>query len=287
MDTKVNYIVVGLFMTILTLAIIGATIWLAGIHSTHRYNSYITYMDEAVSGLSEKAPVKFNGVEVGFVDKIKLNPHNPQQVRLLLKIQDRTPINESTRSSLMSQGITGITFIGLTAEKVNAPKLKKLPGEDYPVIISKPSLLFRLDQTVQTMSEDITSVAKNLNEVLSNENRSSIKEILKNLDSITATFEKNSHNIDDTLKSLNKLIDNSATASDKLPALMSQLETSLIAGKQSIQNLSQQTLPAADQMILKFKRSLDNIEELTDELNKNPSMLIRGKAPVTKGPGEK
>ncbi|MBX9586895.1 MAG: MlaD family protein [Gammaproteobacteria bacterium] len=287
MDTKVNYIIVGLFMAILTLAIIGATIWLAGIHSTHRYNTYVTYMDEAVTGLSEKAPIKFNGVEVGFVDKINLNPQNPQQVRLLLKIQERTPINEATRSSLLVQGLTGIAFVGLTAEKTHAPILKIKPGEMYPVIQSKPSLLFRLDQTVQSMSENITSVAKNLNDVMSDENKSSLKGSLKNLQEITATFEKNSQNIDDTLRSLNKLIDNSAKASDKLPALMTQLETSLKAGKQSMQSLSQQTLPAADQMILKFKRSLDNIEELTDELSKNPSMLIRGKAPVAKGPGEK
>lgn len=244
-------------------------------------------MSEAVTGLNEKAPVKFNGVDVGFVENIKLNPNNPQQVRLLLKIEDRTPINASTRSSLLAQGITGITFIGLTAEKTEAPKLEVLPGEQYPVIPSKPSLLFRLDQTVQTMSQDVTTVAKNLNEVMSDDNKIAFKQSLKNLEEITATFEKNSHNIDDTLKSLKRLIDNSATASDKLPGLMAQLETSLKAGKQSMLNLSQQTLPAADQVMRKLKHSLDNIEQLTAELNKNPSVLIRGKPPATTGPGEK
>lgn len=244
-------------------------------------------MDEAVSGLSEKAPVKFNGVEVGFVDTIKLNPRNPQQVRLTLKIQENTPINESTRSSLLAQGITGITFIGLTAEKTQAPKLKKLPGEEYPVIPSKPSFLFRIDQTIQSLSDNLSSVANNLNDLMSQDNKASIKQSLKNFQEITATFEKNTKNIDDTLISLRKLMDNSAVASDKLPKIMTQLESTLSAGRQSMQSLSQQTLPAADQMILKFKRSLDNIEELTNELNNNPSILIRGKAAPVKGPGEK
>ncbi len=244
-------------------------------------------MNEAVTGLSEKAPVKFNGVEVGFVDKITLNPRNPQQVQLILKIEERTPINESTRSSLLAQGITGITFIGLTAEKIHAPLLKTPAGEHYPVIPSKPSLLFRLDQTVQTMSENVTSVSKKLNEVMSEENREAFKKSLKNLEEITATFEKNSQNIDETLKSLKKLIDNSATASDKLPSLMAQLETALKAGKQSMQNLSNQTLPATDQVMIKLKKSLDNIEQLTAELNKNPSMLLRGRAAAPVGPGER
>ena len=115
MDTKVNYIVVGLFVILLTLAIIGSAIWLAGVHSTQQYNTYLTYLNEAVTGLSEKASVKFNGVDVGFVDKINLNPQNPQQVRLVLQIDQRVPITEATRASLLSLGITGIAFVGLSA----------------------------------------------------------------------------------------------------------------------------------------------------------------------------
>jgi phospholipid/cholesterol/gamma-HCH transport system substrate-binding protein len=287
MDTKVNYIVVGLFMSLLTLAVIGSTIWLAGIHSSKRYYTYLTYMNEPVTGLSEKAPVKFNGVDVGFVDKIRLNPLNPQQVRLVLRIQENTPISEATRSSLLSQGITGLTFIGLTAEKVQAPKLKKLPNEDYPVILSTPSLLFRLDQTVQSMAQNINQVSKNLNEIFDTENKAAFTRSLTNLRNITDTFDKNAKNIDETLQSLRKLVDNSASASDKLPKLMSQFESTLKTGNQSLQNLSQQTLPATEQIIVKLKRSLDNIEQLTGELNKNPSMLIRGRAPVATGPGEK
>lgn len=301
MDTKVNYIIVGLFVALLTLAVIGGTIWLAGVHSSKTYRNYITYMSEPVSGLSEKAPVKFNGVDVGFVDKISLNRHNPQQVRLKLKVQDHTPITQATRSSLQSQGITGIMFIGLTAEQVQAPPLVKPPNEPYPVILSRPSLLFRLDQTVQTMADDLTSVTKNINDLFDAENKASFKHTLLNLQKVTETFDKNSKNIDQSLQSLRKILDNGAVASDKFPKIIAEFQSTLVqaneatknlsllskSGTQSLQDLSQQTLPTAQQVMVKLKHSLDNIEQLTGELNKNPAMLLRGRTPSAPGPGEK
>ncbi len=301
MDTKVNYIVVGLFMTILTLGIIGSTIWLAGVHSTKKYNTYVTYMNEAVTGLSEKAPVKFNGVEVGFVDKVGLNKNNPQQVRLVLKIQENVPITEATRASLLAQGLTGIAVVGLTAQQVKAPPLKKKPGQHYPIIPSKPSLLFRLDQTVEVMSQSVSSVAKNLNELLNDENRNAVKNSLQHLSEITGLLDKNSKAIDEALSSVGKIAKNSEIASNRLPQLMDEFEISLkeakaaatnlralsAKGNQSIDDLTQQTLPNAQQVMTKLKRSLDNVEQLTGELNKNPAMLLRGRNPAPLGPGER
>ena len=216
-------------------------------------------MSEPVSGLSEKAPVKFNGVDVGYVDKISLNRHNPQQVRLKLKVQEHTPITQATRSSLQSQGITGIMFIGLTAEQVQAPPLVKPPNEPYPVILSRPSLLFRLDQTVQTMADDLTSVTKNINDLFDAENKASFKHTLLNLRQITETFDKNSKNIDQSLQSMRKILNNGAVASDKFPKIVADFQSTLVqaneatknlstlskSGTQSLQDLSQQTLPTA------------------------------------------
>jgi phospholipid/cholesterol/gamma-HCH transport system substrate-binding protein len=293
MDTKVNYIIVGLFVTFLTLGIIGATIWLAGVGSAQHYDTYITYMNEAVTGLSEKAAIKFNGVDVGYVSNISLNPKNPQQVRLILKIQQGTPINESTRSSLLALGITGINFVGLTAEEVHAPPLKKLPGEEYPIIPWKPSLFFRLDKTVQEMSDHVGTVAKNLNELLNDQNKEAFKNSLDNIQKITSTFEKNSQSIDQTIQSIKKLSENTATASDKLPQIIKDFETAADnlktlskTGSRSLDDLSQQTLPMAQDIMLKLKSTLQNIEQLSGELNKNPAMLIRGRKPAPLGPGE-
>lgn len=49
---------------------------------------------------------------------------------------------------------------------------------------------------------------------------------------------------------------------------------------------SYQLIPNADQAILNFSIATQNINRLTEELEENPSILVRGKRPVAKGPGE-
>src|SRR5690606_19698287 len=99
-----------------------------------------------------------NGVKVGYVDSIRLNPQDPQQVVLKLKIRRGTPITTSTIATLVSEGITGIDYVGLKALTSQAPPLKAKPGEKYPVIPSEPSLLVKLS----TALEDVTKTIKGL-----------------------------------------------------------------------------------------------------------------------------
>ncbi len=115
MESKVNYTVVGIFVVLLTIAIIAAGFWLARGSQASVYHTYVTIMDESVSGLSEQAPVKFNGVSVGYVTSIALNYQNPQQVIVKMDIESGVPITTSTAATLLAQGITGITYVGLKA----------------------------------------------------------------------------------------------------------------------------------------------------------------------------
>ena len=154
-----------------------------------------------------------------------------------------------------------------------------MPGEKYPVIPSKPSLFFRLDQTVEQMSTSVSAVTKNLNEVLNDENKEAIKQSLKNLSEITGLVQKNSKEIDEALSSVGKIAKDSEKAAESLRSLATN-------GSQSLANFSQQTLPMADQVMSRLKRTLDNLEELTGQLSHNPAMLIRGKNPKALGPGE-
>jgi hypothetical protein len=53
MEARVNYAVVGAFVLALGAALIGGILWLSGGGATRKaYDTYVTYMDESVSGLS-------------------------------------------------------------------------------------------------------------------------------------------------------------------------------------------------------------------------------------------
>ena len=115
MESKVNYVVVGLFTLLLTSALIAGVLWLsAGNKYSKVYDTYNVFMNESVSGLNRNAPVKYRGVEVGRVRQIELSKLNSEQVRIELNIEHGSPIKEDTVAIMKSQGLTGIAFIELS-----------------------------------------------------------------------------------------------------------------------------------------------------------------------------
>lgn len=292
MDTKVNFVIIGLFVVGLTLAIVVASIWIAGGHHTKHYEKYLTFVDEAVDGLTEKSVIKFNGVDVGFIYKMGLNPSNPQEVRLELKILEGTPINQSTVATIRSQGLTGYSYMGLHALKQTAPPLKKPKDEPYPVIPYSSSLFKKLDSVAQDVSENVTKVTNALSELLGEENQKYVRQILSNISDFTKALQVNTQSLDSIFKSTDKLLKNTSAASEEFDLTVTDLRSALKSAKTAADNFStvskqaKQILPNAYTSVDRLKRVMTNFETLSDELTRNPSMLVRGKRPQPAGPGE-
>jgi len=308
MDTKVNYTIVGLFVILLGATLIVLILWLTSLKHSEVYNTYVVYMHEEVSGLNAQSPVRYNGVKVGYVRSIKLNPKDPQQVMLILKIQQGTPITTSTIATLMSEGITGLDYIGLKALTAEAPLLRAKPGEKYPVIPSEPSLLLKLSTALQEVTKTIGDLSTSISKVFDEKNRRAISESLSNTAKITQTIAQNSANIDAIMHSMKKLLHNSEQASKDLPAVMKQLKDTLAsvelvathlsaAGnsvvltmqdtRTAVKNVSQQLVPSTQQLLTQLNSMAGNLQQLSVELQHNPSILVRGKYPSPPGPGEK
>ncbi|MFI4963297.1 MAG: MlaD family protein, partial [Legionellales bacterium] len=159
MEAKTNYTIVGLVVVILAAGLLSAGLWLSVGFNQKTYSLYTVYLHEAASGLSEESPVKYNGVQVGFVKDIKLTKNDPRNVAILLSIEEGTPITTSTSATLISQGITGVTYVGLSASTSDLTPIVKMPDEPYPVIPAKPSLFNQLDAIIRQASENVTKVS--------------------------------------------------------------------------------------------------------------------------------
>ncbi len=264
MESKVNYTVIGLFVVLLTTALVIIVIVLSAKHRKV-YEHYLVYMNEAVIGLSVQAPVKFSGVDVGYVSKISLNPKNPQQVRLVLKIEKGTPINQSTMATLMAQGITGVTYIGLSAGAPTAPALVRRDGEQYPIIQSRPSVLVEISTALQKATEDLQIISTAFNRLFNDKNQAALSNILKNLSAASEQFPA--------------FISTFNQAGQKLGQATGQVST-------AIKGVSQQTIPNMNQVMIRLQEIMNNMEQITNEMKNNPSVLIRGKQPAPLGPGE-
>lgn len=301
MEFRVNYVVVGLFVIIAAACTLATGLLLSAGFQNKTYNTYEIFMYEPVSGLNEQAPVKFNGVQVGYVNSISLNAKNPRQVILLADIESGTPITKSTIATLMSQGITGVTYIGLKARTPHADRLKKLPGQKYPIIPSAPSLLVELDTAIRELSSNIDSISESVKRVLSAENIQTFSNILGHTNHVLDTLDKNSNHLADILNNTDTTMRNVAIVSRELPQTIKQLDSALetingaaidfsqflTQGQYAIRQWSSQIVPSTFNLVYEIGRLTVDLEQIASELKKQPSLLIRGKAQPALGPGEK
>ncbi len=279
MESKVNYTLVGIFVIGLIAAIIIISLWLSVGLSTQQYHLYRVYMNESVAGLNIGSPVQYNGVNVGHIDAIRLNEQNPQQVKLLLAIATGTPITASTTATLMSQGLSGIAYIGLRSTSSDLTPLKKQPGEDYPIIKTAPSLLLKLDTVISNLSLNLNQISKELHSILDDDNRAAFKQTLQNINELTTTLATNSKQLSGTLKSANTFMINTAKASQQFPELLKN-------GQTLLQNFNEQTLPMINSLIGNLNSTSNNLLMTSKTIKQNPSVLLRGEAAPPPGPGE-
>ena len=307
MESRVNYTLVGLFVILLMSGLIAGVFWLSTEDSRLLYTTYIVNMDEPVAGLTKQSSVKYNGVDVGYVHKIRIDQENPQLVHLRLKIQHGIPITENTKASLRAQGLTGLTYISLQTVKPGGLALKTQPGDEHPEIPTEPSFLVRLDTTVRKLSDNLTNLTTNLNLILSDENQKAISASLSNIRDVTDAIARNAAEIDVSIKRTSRIMYNASIASERLPSMSEELEKTLKSmhemtqsiietstevtstmrdSRVAIVGISQQVLPSTVITLNRLSNAALSIEQLSQDLKRNPSILVRGKKAPPPGPGE-
>ncbi|OGT41687.1 MAG: hypothetical protein A3F42_03020 [Gammaproteobacteria bacterium RIFCSPHIGHO2_12_FULL_37_34] len=271
MEPKVNSIVVGIFISTLLLTILLTIIWLSLGLSLEKYATYLVYMTESVTGLTVNSNVEYNGVEVGEVSNIMLDPSNPHFVQLLLRIKSSTPITQGTIATLATRGLTNITYVALKDAGKDIRPLILKSGQTFPIIQSGPSLFTRLDIALGRLVANFRRVQVSLEALLDKENLQAAKKTLANLDQITQILKESD-------AKLNLIFANTTKASHQLTPFMQ-------SSSNTVQLLQIQTLPMAYRVLANLNNMSRVIAELAIELRQNPSLLIRDTKPNA-GPGE-
>lgn len=278
MESKTNYTIVGIAVVLLLFGLIITGLWLSEGFDRKSYRYYTVYMEEAVSGLGDDALVKYNGVKVGEVSDITLDK-NPQLVKLILKIEEDTPITASTVAYLIPQGITGTTYLGLTVTSDDLTPLIPTPGEPYPVIPYRPSLLSQVEKAV-------TDFSKTMNNFLSKENADNFNRILFNFQQVSKVIAVNDQALQETLQQMPKLTEDLRKSMVLFGEASKQLSTTMTSGEYVFNYISQQTIPPVSSMLRRMDAIAGNFEHISADLRRNPSSLIWRLPPPKKGPGE-
>lgn len=307
METRVSYTIVGLFVLVLGATLGAIVLWLEfGAYGAEE-SCYYVYMKESVSGLNVDASVKYRGVTVGRVEDIKLRPDNPEEVWLTLAIANDAPIKTDTVATLSMQGLTGLTFVNLTGGSREAPPLRAQRGQTCPMINTKPSLLFRLDEGLSMILENFQHLTTDIRRLLNDQTRTKVKRILTDIAKLTDGLVAHQDTLEAGLVSAAHTLQMTERLSAKFPETMDSIQKSTQAIQKMAQNIADtsssvntivknsqqqigrftgQTLPEIGLLISQLRHLTTELQQIAQQIDREPNSLLVGRQGPRPGPGE-
>jgi phospholipid/cholesterol/gamma-HCH transport system substrate-binding protein len=220
MERNANYALVGFISLGLFVGLVVFVVWLARISFSDTYTTYQVVFMGPISGLSDGGEVHFNGIKVGEVSKIGLDKDDPRKVVAVVRVTSDVPIRTDSYATLEPLGITGVTYVQITAGTTGKKLLKDVtPPGQVPIISSRASALSGLLEGGGTVLNAAVESLNRVNRILSDSNIKSFTATINNVQDITAEIRKRKEliadadqsikDIDQTAQSIKQLSDSS------------------------------------------------------------------------------
>ena len=204
MERNANYALVGVISTGIIIALLAFVVWLAGSKFSRDYDLYDIVFQGPVRGLAQGGEVHFNGIKVGEVSKISLDPHNPQLVIARARVTSDVPIRKDSYASLEPQGITGVNYVQITAGTATKPLLRDtVPRRRRPAHGQQEGRALRPSRRRRATccSAPSTSLDR-VNRLLSDQNIKTFGASLSDIQALTAELRERKEIIADAQKTL-------------------------------------------------------------------------------------
>jgi phospholipid/cholesterol/gamma-HCH transport system substrate-binding protein len=280
METRANYVIIGLFTLAVVFGVFGFVYWFQNIGGTAERATYSVVFDGSVSGLRTGATVLFNGIRVGEVTGLKLDPKRPKQVVAVISIDKLVAVRKDTEVGLEFQGLTGIASVSLkggspaspalVGSKDNPPQLVAGAGAAQDVTQGARDTLRRIDDLIEQNQEAFHNALANLDKFSQALARNSGR-----IDKITAGLENLAAGEDGKGGELFEAVHSIRTLSDHLDQRTEEITkgitTFTAAGTKQINSIG------AD-----AHRMMGEVEKTVKGINQNPSRLLFGGAPASK-----
>ena len=277
---------------------------------------YINFKGTSVNGLNNGSDVKYQGVKIGIVKDIEVNPTDLDSILVYVRIQPKFPVMDDMRAALVYAGITGLRFVEISGGHAHANLVP--PGGE---ILTQRGLGEKAEDIVL----NVDNVVQAINDMLDKKNREKFASLLSNLEKSTGVIsgilekrEKNFVNsiekfdatmteiiqLTENLKSFSEYLNNlserapieslvkeSETLIKQLSQRFSQqemgktlenLDTFLSTTTSSIRKISNRFIDLESELsktLASLRESLENIASFTRDLKEDPTLLIRKRAP--------
>lgn len=234
METRANHLLIGTFVLVMVASVFGFVIWLAKVDVDREFADYHIYFDDSVAGLSGAGEVRYNGIPVGSVTEIVIDPDNPRRVRVKVELAGTTPVREDTVASLEPRGITGTSYINLQGGAPESPTLLAKEGEPLPVIVSKPSAFQELFRSAPQAIDRFIILANQAAKFLDEKNRVAVAGIIADVKVFTGALAERSDAIGETLDNVQATSLEMREAAVSIRGMTGQMEDLIVSADETM-----------------------------------------------------
>jgi phospholipid/cholesterol/gamma-HCH transport system substrate-binding protein len=197
METRARFVLLGFFTLAVIFAGFGFVYWLNYGGTSGEQTAYRIRFQDTVSGLRPGSAVLFNGIRVGEVKSLRLEPAVPREVTATITVERSTPIRSDTRIEIFTQGLMGAPTISLQGGDPATPPLPQ-SGSEPPLLVADPAA-----------GKDVMQAAREALRRLDNvlvENAEPLRDTIANLKSFTEALARNSDRVDGIAQGLERMV---------------------------------------------------------------------------------
>ena len=305
MERRANYALVGALTLALFVGMIAFVVWLAGFSFIKSFDTYDVLFVGPVRGISEGGEVHFNGIKVGEVTKLALDPADPNRVIARVRLQSGVPVRTDSYAVLEPQGITGVSYIQITGGTHTKPLLNAVtPSGTVPVIHTQQSALADLLEGGGTVLQRAVDALNRVNKLLSDDNIAAISGTFHDLKAVAdeakaqrAMFgdarqalqdvDKTANSITELSQNGNKLLNgdgkramsNIADAAVELKQTSKKANDLMAKLEGPTTNFATNSLPELSRTIVSLQQTSASLGALVQQVQQSPQQAL-GKPPA-------
>lgn len=300
MEREARYAAVGAFVILIVTMVAMFVYWYSEGRDRRSYQTYEIYFVGSITGLPEGGSVRYLGVEVGKVRRIRLDRRSADRVQVVVEIDEETPVSETTTAELSSLSLaTGLLYVDLKQNNGKREVLPPVPSERYPVITTVRSNFDSFLNSLPELAGNVTILLDRAQEILSPENAKALAGMVKNMHDASAQLPGTIRSAESLMKEIElagndvrKLVSNLNHATEELGPSVVQLAERLNTtadnlekatngvhlfineNRGAVAGFTSEGLPQMQRAIEEVRGAAAEFRELSRSLKENPSQLI-------------
>ncbi len=264
------------------------------------YTLHAFYEDSG--GLENSSPVLMNGIKIGYIDAIKLQPESPRPVHVILHVEKQYTVSNGSTGTLFSADLLGSKAIRIESsgnEGVMKHQDTLLSSTEKDMIASVSAQVMPVMEQIGDLAESLDSVVLKMDKILDSDSPAellddlaeissslsaslspggSLHESFNNLESFTAMLESQEEEIASMTGHLNSIsesldsagIENIANELHAASKAFTQLLEQVNSGEGSMGKLIY-----SDTLYLHLQNLVADLDSLVIDLKENPGDYVR------------